>query len=145
MPESTYPALVTPAEIISGIKTLEVELLTGETFTLTLHTAPRRLTRAAALHLQSGDFAPIVDLCDPRDPDNYRLSAGLLDRLTPESAGMVEDACIGLLFGVSFQKKIFQAGQQALQQMASTNPAPSSPASPPASPSPSSTTGVSPN
>lgn len=145
MPEPTYPALVTPTEIITGVKTLNVELLTGEGLTITLHTAPRRLSRSAVIHLQDGDFSHLVGLCDPRDLNNTALGERLLDRLTPESAGIVEDACVGLLFGVSFQKKILEAGKQALQQMASMSPAPSSPASPPASPSPSSTTGASPN
>lgn len=104
--------LLTPDDVIAGVKAIEVETLDGRTETLRL-TAPSRRQRDELLlrFASAKDFWVFADAALPaaNRTDDY------LRQLTPESCGRVQTYAIALTLGESQAKKMIGLGQKILE------------------------------
>jgi hypothetical protein len=126
--------LVTAADHDAGFKEIEVVFRSGRRETVKLTAPNYRAAQKLALELaRTKDAASVVSACFPRENDAARNT--FLNRLTPNSAALIEAVSFTLTFGSDFQKKMEALGNQLMaainHQPASTASAPNLPSSPP--------------
>ena len=104
--------IVTVEDHDAGFKELSVEYRNGGVEKIKLIAPSHR--RAQALNLQiiaSQSLVPVVNAC-------LEGGTGLnLDKLTPDSANLVEFVALALTFGNNFQKKMQAAGLAVVRQL----------------------------
>ena len=125
---------VTTADHDAGFKEIEVTLRNGTRQTIRLTAPTYRQAQQLALNLQqTKDISCVTAAC--LSTDNGPVTTNkFLDRLTLESASLVESISFALTFGDEFQKKMAAFGQAMLRQMDSTDSAPKSKSSAPVIP-----------
>src|SRR5579859_2559022 len=125
---TTSQELVTAGDHDAGFKEIEVAFRSGRRETVKLVAPDYRAAQKLALELaRTRDAACVVAACFPCENESARNM--FLDRLTPNSAALIEAASFALTFGSDFQKKMEAAGEKLLQAIGSTASAPNSPSS----------------
>jgi hypothetical protein len=110
----------------AGFKDLDLTLRSGRTERVRIRALPwREACEVCTLMAAGGGLELLVRRSLPADKP-----ATFMDRLTPQSAALVEFCALALAFGEDVQKKMLEMGNLFLGAMATTTPgAPNSPAS----------------
>jgi hypothetical protein len=105
---------ITPADHDAGCKEIEVLWRNGTAGRISLAAPSYRQAQRLTLQMQKEkDALCITAACLERECLHLEMEPEkLLNRLTPESAALVENTAFALTFGADFQKKMSALGQK---------------------------------
>ena len=149
IPEPAVEQVLSPSDVDSGFKKLDLETLDGRGETITV-VGPSWRQREALLSqiTEANGTAPLIHWC-LKNPDNGLGTVAeinkFLDRLTPASNVRIEQVCLAFCLGNAEEKKMREAAMKLAKEVMTTRfiiepPAlrgldPGKPSSAPSSPS----------
>lgn len=137
IPEPAVEQVLSPADVDSGFKKLDLETLDGRGETITV-VGPSWRQREALLSqiTEANGTAPLIHWC-LKNPDNGLGTVAeinkFLDRLTPASNVRIEQVCLAFCLGNAEEKKMRETAMKLAQQVMVAKLVPASPDTKPSS------------